>query len=165
MNTKYQSMLTNLEILDRLRYSKIREYWDKLVWMQELNIGDIYGALYKRLFKLAPRLQIHLEKILHDALPTSNHRLICIHVRLGNEAFASDYAKRNSVDNLPKIWGFINEQSTTEYDKVFVMSDSQKVIESAYEQSFKDRLITIPGKKPSITVKQYRTIVLNIEPY
>ena len=49
------------------------------------------------------------------------------------------------MKNLPKIWSWVETQSKTDLDKVFVTSDSYKVIMSAEDQSFKHRLVTIPG--------------------
>ena len=59
--------------------------------MQNLTPADIYAELYKTLFKLSPRLEQHLANILDAALPTPQHKLVCIHVRMGHNAFKSDY--------------------------------------------------------------------------
>ena len=77
------------------------------------------------------------------------HEITCsstLQVRLGHEAFEKDWARRNSLSNLPKIWGFIEEQSKSDFDKVFVMSDSDTVIASAKNQSFAKRLVLVPGE-------------------
>lgn len=140
---KYHSILFNLEGVSGLKKSEV--YKNELSWMKNMSLADIYGIIYKRLFKLSPRLQNHLDKVLQEALPTPKHRLICIHVRLGHEAFGTDWARRNSVKNLPKIWSWIKSEIKSDFDKVFVTSDSDKVIASAYNQSFSDRLLTFSG--------------------
>ena len=141
---KYVYFIANLENLSGLSRSKL--YAQQLAWTQGLSPADIYAAVYKRMFKLAPRLQMKLQRILFGALPTKKHRLVCIHVRMGrNPSIADDTEVRNSVGNLPNIWKFVNKRSSSEYDKVFVMSDSDEVLQSAKQQTFKDRLVTIPG--------------------
>ena len=134
---------TNMDYISGMRNSCI--YNQELSWTHDVNIADIYAALYKRLFKLAPRLETVLQNTLSENLPTPNHRLICVHVRLGHEAFDTDWAKRNSIENLPEVWRFIRNHSQSDFDKVFVMSDSEKVIDIARNQSFGQRVFSIPG--------------------
>ena len=143
LKKKYEVFASNLEFLSGLANSTV--YRNQVSWMRDLSPADVYGAIYKRLFKLSPSLQYRLEQILFKALPTEKHRLICIHIRLGHEAFDSDMEWRNSVKDLPKIWSWVGNKSKNDFDKIFVTADSPKVIESAYNQSFSHRIVTIPG--------------------
>ena len=143
MEKKYLLSLWNLDYVTGMMNSSV--YRDQLSWMKDLTPADVIAAIYQHLFKLHPRLQIVLEKFLYDTLPTSKHRLVCLHVRLGRESGFGDFAIRNSLSNLPKIWSWVSNETTSEYDKIFLMSDSNTVIESAYNQTFADKLVTIPG--------------------
>ena len=135
----------NLNYINALLQSRV--YHRELAWTRHLTPSDVIGVVYRRLFRLHPRLQRVLDGVLYGTLATPRHRLVCIHVRLGYEAFHSDGVEesRNSLRNLPEIWKWISHQAASEYDKVFVMSDSQEVIHSARNQSFGDRLVSIPG--------------------
>ena len=61
------------------------------------------------------------------------------------KTLSTDSEVRNKLENLPKIWEFVNKLSKSATDKVYVMSDADDVISSARNQSFSDRLVTIPG--------------------
>jgi len=166
---RYIYFLANLEYLSRISKSKL--YVRQLSWMQGLSPADIYAAVYKHLFKLAPRLREKLQRLLTETLPTRKYRLVCIHVRMGrNPSIPNDSEIRNSANNLPIIWEFVNNRSTTEFHKVFVMSDSAEVIKSAKQQMFKDRLLTITGdivhvdkvwqKSPSVICGGFEKLVM-----
>ena len=141
---KHVYFLGNLEDVTNLM--KNTKYTSQLAWGRGLTPADVYAAVYKRLFKLHPRLQMKLQKILFNTLKTSNHRLICVHVRMGKtKTIPTDTETRNTLGNLPRIWDFVRNHSQSEFDRVYVMSDSEEVMTSAMQQSFKDRLVTVPG--------------------
>merc|ERR1719239_2112474 len=119
VNITHVSLGVNNEFVSYIRDSPL--YKKELAWMQQITNADVYAVLYKRLFKLAPRLQKKLLTILDNTLTSPKHRLVCIQIRLAHDAFKSDWAHRNSVDNLPKIWKFMNKLTASQNDKVFVM--------------------------------------------
>ncbi len=47
---------------------------------------------------------------------------------------------RNSLENLPRIWAFMSGLLTSPLHRLFVMSDARRVLESALEQPFKDKV-------------------------
>ena len=142
LEKKYHFFIANLQYFSQLNYTTV--YKKELSWMKNITTADAYGAVYKRLFKLSPRLESKLQNILNKALPTEKHRLICVHVRVGKTGFTGDPA-RNHVENMPRVWAWMKQQIRSDLDKIFVMSDSHKVIESAMNETFRDRLITVPG--------------------
>ena len=141
---KYSYFISNVDNISGLTKSK--PYAQHLSWMKGLSPADVYAAVYKRLFTLSPRLRGKLQDIILKSLPTPRHRLVCMHVRMGtNPSIQNDVEVRNSLENLPKMWSFISNHSRSELDRVFVMSDSEFVLSSARSQSFRDKLVTIPG--------------------
>ena len=142
LNKKYHFFSGNLQFIINLKNNTM--YKDQISWMKDLNRADIYAAIYTRLFRLSDRLQSTLNHVLDQALPTRQHRLICVHVRLGEAAIQSDPI-RMSIEKLPKVWAWIENQTRSDLDKVFVTSDSHKVVELAYNQTFGDRVISFPG--------------------
>ena len=139
---KYHFFIANLQYFQGLRNTTV--YKNELSWMKNITVADAYSAVYKRLFKLSPRLESKVQTILDAALPTKQNRLICIHVRIGKTAFVGE-PRRFRIKKLPTTWKWFKENFKSKFDKIFVMSDSHKVIKSAYEQSFADRVITVPG--------------------
>ena len=144
INKTFIYYLSNHADLKTLKKSKL--YTNELSWMKNMTDEDAYAAIYKHLFKLSPRLQTSLQTILSEHLPSPKHKLVCVHVRMGSNPSMWDSAIRMSLDNLPTVWSFISNQSSSDYHKVFVMSDSAEVMTSAKEQPFRNRLVTIPGK-------------------
>ena len=65
---------------------------------------------------------------------------------MGNNPSMHDSEVRNSLDNLPKIWSFVSDLLTSPTHKLFVMSDSSQVLQSARNQTFQDRLVLVPGR-------------------
>lgn len=91
-----------------------------MAWARELYRGDVKAALFKRLFKLSGYLQKKIDTILKENVPTKKHRLICAHVWMGKNAASNptDTETRQSMDNLSKLWAFLEGQIKSEYDKV-----------------------------------------------
>ena len=142
LEKKYHVFVGNLQYLTNLKRNK--KYKDKLSWMNATTPADMYAAIYTRLFKLSTRLKSHINDVLNKALPTSKHRLLCVHVRLGRQAFSGD-PYRMTLENLHKVWSWMKKQIQTDNDRIFVTGDSHKIVESAKNQSFSDRIISIPG--------------------
>ena len=143
MDKKYIFSLWNLDYVTGMMKSTV--YKNELSWMKGLSRAEVFAAIYQHLFKLHPRLQAILDKFLYNTLPTPKHRLVCIHIRLGREANWGDWKIRNSLSNLPKIWSWVANHTMSEHDRLFLMSDSNTVISSAYNQTFADKLVTVPG--------------------
>ena len=61
------------------------------------------------------------------------------------KSLTSDTEVRNKLENLPKNCEFVNKLSKSPTDKVYVMSDADDIIASARNQTFSDRLVTVPG--------------------
>ncbi|XP_005103552.1 uncharacterized protein LOC101862129 [Aplysia californica] len=135
----------NLEYMGELRRTRV--YHEELSWMEGLSPADIYAALYKRLFRLAPRLQTQLRQLLSKHLNSTRSRLVCTHVRLGrNPSIQGDTEIRNSLRNVKTyLWPFLQSQLLSETDSLFIMTDSAQVDESARQQPFAHRLVAIPG--------------------
>jgi len=118
----------------------------KFAWMKGMAHGDVYAVLYMNLFQLSAKLQSKLDALIHKHLPTPSHRLLCAHVRLGkNPSISTDSVIRNSLNNTPRLWQFLHARSRSSLDKVFIMSDSQEVIDSAQRQDFRGGLVTVSG--------------------
>ncbi|XP_005110247.1 uncharacterized protein LOC101849567 [Aplysia californica] len=142
--TKHVYFQANLDYLTGLRETLV--YPKELSWMRYTSPSDIYAALYKHIFKLTPHLQGELQALLSAHLPSKNHRLVCAHLRMGiNPSNHLDSVTINSVSNLPQVWDFLKEHAPAQSDVVFVMSDSQQVLNMALQQSFRDRVLLIPG--------------------
>ncbi|CAG5133856.1 unnamed protein product [Candidula unifasciata] len=126
----------------------------ELSWMRSLTHDQVTATVYKRLFVLHPRLQVKLQSFLFRTVPTPQHKLVCVHVRMGqNPTIPRDSEIRNSPENLFRVWEFIEEQSKTDFHKVFIMADSMQTIDEAGNQSFKSRIVENPG--PIIHVERY----------
>ena len=135
----------NRDYITRLRQNLI--YSKQLSWMRHKSPSDIYAAIYKHLFRLSPRLQRQIHQILTEHLPSKEHRLVCAQVRMGrNPSIKDDTAVRYSSSRLESVWKFLQEKAPSDKDVVFVMSDSEEVVQAARNQSFAHKLVTVPGQ-------------------
>ncbi|BFZ12452.1 hypothetical protein BsWGS_15491 [Bradybaena similaris] len=134
----------NIDYSMRFRESTV--YRNELSWMKALSPHEIQATLFRRLFKLSPRLQTKLQNILTHEISSPAHKLICAHLRMGrNPTIPHDSAVHYKLDILPVVWRFIANHSTTDYHKVFLMTDCELALEQAKLQEFRDRLIITPG--------------------
>ena len=156
---EYWYLHANMDFVTGLRNTKL--YPEDLAWMRSISPADVYAEVYRYLFKLSPRLHSRLQDILADVLPTPRHRLVCIHVRMGHAGFHHDYQVRNHLENLPKIWSFVETLVPANEDRLFVMSDSQDVLKSAKNQSFSDKVFMIPGE--IVHIDKYRKTNTSVE--
>ena len=129
-----------------LAYKCSKVHAAQVSWMKDLYRGDVKASLYKHLFKLSGYMQDRINRTLSSYLPTPKHRLVCAHVRMGkNPSNPKDSETRNSRDNLAGVWKFLLNHSLSDFDKVFVASDSAFVTEEAKRQSFGHRIISLDG--------------------
>ncbi|XP_012942401.1 uncharacterized protein LOC101851600 isoform X2 [Aplysia californica] len=139
----YVYFLGNRNYELRLKCSTV--YQNQLSWMRHLSRGDIKAAVYKRLFKLSPNLDVKLKNLLAQNLPTAKHRLICAHLRIGANPSNKYDGKIQDINTIGNVWSFVKNHSKTDFDRVFVMSDANAAIEDAKKQSFGHRLILTDG--------------------
>uniref|UniRef100_A0A0B7BA76 L-Fucosyltransferase n=1 Tax=Arion vulgaris TaxID=1028688 RepID=A0A0B7BA76_9EUPU len=143
-SSKYVYFRANLDYSQGFRHSHLHR--DKLSWMEQVTPDQIQATIFKQLFSLSPRLQSRLQNLLAQELPTSKHKLVCAHVRMGkNPTLPTDYFTRLSSEHLPNVWKFIKHHSTSDFHKVFVMSDSAEVMNQSRLQEFGARLVLTPG--------------------
>ena len=142
--SKYIYFKANFDYSDGLQKSKI--YSHQLSWMRGLSNDLILSTLFKRVFKLSPYLQQRMDVFMKQALPTTRHRLICAHVRMGaNPTIPSDSAIRFHEEDLAMVWKFLSKHSRTDEDKVFFMSDSENAVRLGQAQPFGHRMVESGG--------------------
>ncbi|BFZ15753.1 hypothetical protein BsWGS_18792 [Bradybaena similaris] len=143
-HARYIYFRANIDYSMRFRESTV--YRNELSWMKALSPHEIQAALFRRLFKLSPRLQTKLQSILTHEISSPAHKLICVHLRMGrNPTIPNDTTVYYKLNILPVVWRFIANHSTTDYHKVFLMTDCELALEQAKLQDFRDRLIITPG--------------------
>lgn len=149
-NFEHVYFKSNLDYISGFQNSTL--YSKKLSWMQGLGRDEIHAVLYKRLFRLAPRLLKKLQLFLYSILPSPEHRLIC--VDLGskmNWSLSLEDNRINQLKYLSNIWSFIRTHSSTNIDKVFINTDSSEILSLAKAESFRSRLVSSPQKRRTST--------------
>ncbi|RUS84454.1 hypothetical protein EGW08_007783 [Elysia chlorotica] len=141
--SKYTYMKANLDYSKGLRDNKL--YVRQLSWMANLSNDMILSTLYKRVFKLSERLEQKMINFMQQALPTSSHRLICAHVRMGTNPDIRDTSVRFHENNLSVVWKFLATHSKSDKDKVFLISDSENVWRMGRSQTFGHRMVASGG--------------------
>ncbi|XP_012940961.1 uncharacterized protein LOC106012463 [Aplysia californica] len=107
----------------------------QLAWMQGMNQAQVHAILDRRLFKLSPRMQRHLDLYLYAILPSEGHRLICLDISSSPyDVTQQEAGPDDSV--LRKVWNFVLEHSKTQVDKIYLRTDYPHVRHSASRQSF-----------------------------
>ena len=139
----YVYFLGNRNYELRIKCSEV--YRQQLSWMRNLTRGEIKAAIYKRLFRLAPPMQAKVMNILARHLPTSRHKLICAHLRMGKNPSNKYDGELQTMDALANVWKFIQRKSIDDFHKVFIMSDSDAVMDNAKKQVFRNRLVLTEG--------------------
>ena len=166
-NATYVYFKGNLNFLVHFRNSRL--YKSQLLWMQRVGWHRIHAILFRRLFKMAPAMRSRLDSFLspaHRDASGGRKPLVCAHVRVGDSiAFFKNFNNRMEFPSLENIWQFITNKSielnNQEFShnktlnskdslwketKVFITSDSTKVLEIARNQSFGSALLTVPGE-------------------
>lgn len=145
-SARYVYMKANLDYIEEIKRTSV--YPDRLAWMKYLRKNQIFSEFYRRLFRLSPEFQNKLRQFLGQHVPTDKHKLVCAHIRMGqNPNIPQSYEQvRMLPEFLPNVWKFISEQSVSDLDKVFIMSDSNDTMSEASRQIFASRMITTPGK-------------------
>ncbi|XP_012943235.1 uncharacterized protein LOC106013061 [Aplysia californica] len=141
---KFAYFKANLDYIDGFKKSKI--YSKQLSWMKNLSRDVVYAKLYRALFKPSSALQSRLDLFLATARPPG-HRLICAHIRMGrNPSLPNDSQLRQTPEDLPAVWKHLKNQSHRfKNSKIFLMSDSDDVIQLAKNQSFAEKLVFTQG--------------------
>ncbi|GFN83849.1 hypothetical protein PoB_001035500 [Plakobranchus ocellatus] len=153
-DAKYIYVMANLDYSEGL--SKSVTYSHQLSWMSNLNNAEILSTLYKRIFKLSPYLQDKMNKFMTSTLPTQRHRLICAHARMGtNPTNPYDSVVRLHETDLAFVWKFLSQQSESDYDKIFFMSDSENAVRLANSQPFGHRIVDSGGPINHIDKSRY----------
>ena len=138
-SANYIYFRANLDYSRGLQNSTV--YSNQLSWMRGLSNADILSTLCKRILKLSPYLQQRMDVFMKQTLPTTRHRLICAHVRMGgNPTISRDSEIRYREEDLFAVWGFLSNHSKNDKDKIFVMSDSENVVRIGKNQSFGHRM-------------------------
>ena len=150
-NTRVVYFKANLDYTDGFKKSRFFQHHPLVQWMKGKTRDVIYAGLYHTLFKPAPRLQTRLDHFLSPVKvkvnPPADHRLICAHFRMGrNPSIPTDSASRQTESDLPVVWDFLRSQIASATDRIFIMSDSDDVIEASKRQDFRDRLLLTSGK-------------------
>ncbi|GFS27660.1 hypothetical protein ElyMa_005291500 [Elysia marginata] len=166
-SAKFVYFKGNLNFLVHLRNSQV--YKSQLAWMQRVGWHRIHAILFRRLFKLAPKLKSKLDAFLLSAKVSELDRpkpLVCAHVRVGDSiAFFKNFHNRMEFPSLDNVWRFITNKSIElnnqlfqnqtknipagdvwKETKVFVTSDSSKVLDIARNQSFGSAVVAVPGE-------------------
>ena len=140
---KYTYFKANLDYSKGLQNNKL--YSQQLSWMADLSNDVILSTLFKRVFRLSGYLEQRMNHFM-QTLPTARHRLICAHVRMGaNPSIPNDSEVRFHQANLNVVWKFLSEHSKTDKDKIFLMSDSENVVDLGKSQPFGHRLVDSGG--------------------
>ena len=130
---KHEFVLFNLQYL--LGLSKSKVYSNEISWMNGMKLGDIYSTVYKHLFLPAPNIQKQVKDFLYKNVPDPKQRLVCMHVRMGHDSNIGDGLRRFGAENLPLAFKSLRTLIRSS-DKVFLMSDSDKVVQAAKKEPF-----------------------------
>ena len=134
----------------------------------------LFRRLFKMAPAFKSRLDAFLSSA-HDGAPERPLPLVCAHIRVGDSiAFFKNFHNRIEFPSLDNVWRFITNKSLELHNqqnlisspnitgshaikdnldlkslwketKVFVTSDSSKVLDIARNQSFSSALMTVPG--------------------
>ena len=152
---KYVYFQSNLDHIEGIRRNRL--YPDELSWMSRHRSDQIYSALYRKLFKLSPRLRSRMDDFMKRFVPTAKHRLICAQLRMGkNPTIPMDKVERLQSSHLSLALEFLLNQSSSSRDRVFVMTDSECVASllSLRNQSFGHRFVHSGG--PIVHIERHR---------
>lgn len=108
--------------------------------LENFNIESVLPIWYRKLFKFTPSMQLKFNEKLNQVKPTKNSKLICAQVRTGG-GYDHPFMQYKNVYLYWKLIKekFINNQT---YDyRVFITSDNPNVINEAYQEFEKGKLV------------------------
>lgn len=185
-NAKFHKLLQYLDIKSYKSDSKVLIIHNNLDWIKSFSLNQyllsdvsklgykanrfklqyIFRDLYKKLFKLTPKLEVKFNKFKAKAKPNNLTRLICVQVRIGgqrpNVAFDKQFTERN---NSKLYWDFVRSTLLTHHDslnknpsnaskayfngktnyKIFITTDTESVEQEAIQVFGKNMIVTNEG--------------------
>ncbi|PVD32621.1 hypothetical protein C0Q70_08064 [Pomacea canaliculata] len=136
----YVLFRSNMEIVQYLLQHPAAK---KVEWLQGKSVPDIYKEVITRLFTPSERIQKKLQKLQSD-FRAGNASLICAQVRLGQSETFEDTEQFLNVQVFPVLADFLAPYSTAATSRIFISSDSKKIVELATAR-FPTVAVTVPG--------------------
>ena len=114
----------------------------------EFKFRLLFPKWYHDLFKWTPKLKEKYDKTIKEL---GDSKLICAQIRIGGKRpHVSDDYQYNQMNVIEKFWHFMNETfinklSSKEKYRIFISTDTEKVLEEADRVFGNDKMIKIPG--------------------
>lgn len=105
----------------------------------------IFADLWQNVFKLNKRVRRRIDRTLKAARPSTQHKLVCGHVRLGkNPTIPNDSEVRNTMHTIKPLWNFLAHFKDRSKYRIFVASDSE-IVRSKVLETFPGVAVDVKG--------------------